>query len=54
MKNDIQRLVFWREKTREKLGKKKGRERERERGKKIIERGHAIDLYDKTTILGCR
>ena len=39
--------------------KKRGREREREREGDIeicdmIERGHAVDLYDKTTILGCR
>ena len=36
---------------REKEGKKK---REREKESEIIERGQTVDLYDKTTILGCR
>ena len=33
MKNDIQRLVFWGEKTEREIGKK-GRERERKRKRK--------------------
>lgn len=33
--------------------KEKKRGRERKIGD-MIERGHAVDLYDKTTILGCR
>ena len=35
--------------------KKRGREREGDiEICDMIERGHAVDLYDKTTILGCR